>query len=81
MSLQKRHWFSEWSRTVSDWITTAHAAELSGYHPDHLRVLIRDGKIKAQKFGIVWQVDRGSLMTYMREAEKTGKKRGPKTDG
>lgn len=64
---------------MTDWITTAEAAELSGYHPEHLRVLVREGKVKAQKFGIVWQVDRRSLMAYMREAEKMGKKRGPKT--
>ena len=62
------------------WITTKEAAELSGYHPDHLRVLIREGKIRARKFGIVWQVDRASLLAYVKAAEKMGAKRGRKTD-
>jgi len=43
-----------------DWITTPEAAALSGYYPDYLRLVIRTGKIKAQKFGIVWQISRAS---------------------
>jgi excisionase family DNA binding protein len=49
-----------------DWITTAEAVTLSGYHVDHLRELAREGKIKAQKWGREWQISRASL-------------RGPKT--
>ena len=65
-----------------DWLTTKQATELSGYHPDHLRRLIRAGEIKARKFGEVWQVDRASLFTYMRKAEQAGDKRwGPKNRG
>jgi excisionase family DNA binding protein len=60
------------------WITTKQAAELSGYHPEHLRELIREGKVKARKFGIVWQVDRVSLLAYLRKVEKLGAKRGRK---
>ncbi|MBI3242330.1 MAG: helix-turn-helix domain-containing protein [Chloroflexi bacterium] len=60
------------------WITTKQAAELSGYHPEHLRELIRGGKVKARKFGIVWQVDRASLLAYLRKVEKLGAKRGRK---
>ena len=48
-----------------DLITTPEAAALSGYYPDHLRRAIRAGKIKAQKFGIVWQISRASLMNYL----------------
>ena len=60
------------------WITTKQAAEVSGYHPEHLRELIREGKVKARKFGIVWQVDRASLLAYLRKVEKLGAKRGRK---
>jgi len=60
------------------WITTKEAAEMSGYHPEHLRELIREGKVKARKFGIVWQVDRASLLAYLRKVEKLGAKRGRK---
>lgn len=58
-----------------DWITTQEAVRLSGYNPDHLRRLIRAGEVKAQKFGILWQVDRLSLLAYVRKAEKTKDKR------
>lgn len=63
---------------MAEWITTKEASELSGYHAEHLRELIRDGKIKAQKFGEVWQVSKQSLLAYLRHAEKIGEKRGPK---
>ncbi len=63
---------------MADWITTKQAANMSGYSPYHIRELIQRGKIKAQKFGEVWQVSRASLLAYMRHAEKLGEKRGPK---
>jgi excisionase family DNA binding protein len=64
---------------AQDWITTAEAAQISGYHRDHILRLISGGKIKAQKFATVWQIDRASLLSYVRKAEKLGAKRGPKT--
>lgn len=63
---------------MADWITTTEAARLTGYHPDYIRKLIRGGKVNARKFGIVWQVDRGSLMAHARKVERLGEKRGPK---
>jgi excisionase family DNA binding protein len=59
-------------------ITTAKACEISGYHPGHLRRVIRSGEIEAHKFGIVWQVNKTSLLEYLRLTEKKGKRRGPK---
>jgi hypothetical protein len=64
---------------MSDWITTAEAAQISGYHPKHVRRLILTGKVKGQKFGPTWQVSRVSLLAHIRKAEKLGAKRGPKT--
>ena len=65
---------------VEQWLTIHEAAEISGYHPEHIRELLRDGKIKkTRKYGPLWQVDRLSLLAYVKEAEKLGKKRGPKT--
>lgn len=62
-----------------EWITTQEGAELSGYHPDHLRRLIRAGMVRAKKFGIVWQVNRQSLLDYMAQAAQSeDKRRGPK---
>ena len=62
-----------------DWITTREAAELSGYHVNHIRRLIRTNAIKAQKFGPILQVDRRSVLAYVRSAEKSeDKRRGAK---
>jgi excisionase family DNA binding protein len=64
---------------ADDWITTREAVELSGYHPYHLRRLIREGKINSRKFGTIWQVSRESLLKYLQEAQKSSdKRRGPK---
>lgn len=63
---------------MADWITTSESAGLSGYTPEHVRRLVESGKVKGRKFGIVWQVDRASLLAYVKAAEKWGAKRGPK---
>lgn len=63
---------------MPEWITTAEAVKLSGYHINHVRRLIAAGKIRAQKFGPTWQVDRRALLAYVKAAEKLGEKRGPK---
>lgn len=65
--------------TMDDWITTQEAVELSGYHPDHLRRLIRAGEIKARKVSIVWLIDQQSLLDYIAQAKQSeDKRRGPK---
>ena len=61
-----------------EWITVQEAAKISGYNNEHITRLIREGKIKAKKFSIVWQVNRESLQTYLDRTEKLGEKRGPK---
>ena len=63
----------------SEWITASEAAKLSGYNEEHITRLCRQGKIKARKYSIVWQVNRNSLLGYIAKAEKLGDKRGPKT--
>lgn len=63
---------------AQDWITTAEAVRLSGYHAEHIRGLARSGKVKAQKWGQVWQISKASLLAHIREVGKLGAKRGPK---
>jgi hypothetical protein len=63
----------------SGWITVGQAAEITGYNEEHITRLCREGKIKAQKYSIVWQVDRDSLLSYLAGVEKLGNKRGPKS--
>jgi excisionase family DNA binding protein len=62
-----------------DWITTNEAADLSGYHVNYIRQLVRARKLKARKFGPVWQVSKQSLLDYLARAERSDDKRqGPK---
>ena len=63
----------------TNWLTVNEAANLSGYHPERIRELIRDNKIIAQKFSIVWQVNRKSLLAYVSKMQEMGEKRGRKT--
>ena len=63
---------------MAEWISVTEAARLGGYHPEHLRELIRSGRVKARKIVTVWQIDRASLQAYIRAAEKLGAKRGRK---
>lgn len=63
---------------ADDWISTREAVKLSGYHVEHLRKLIREGRIKGRKFMILWLVDRRSLLAYLREQAKRGERRGRK---
>jgi excisionase family DNA binding protein len=64
----------------NDWLTVQEAAKISSYRADHLRELIRNGKIEARKFGPVWAVNRQSLLAYISTALKSEDKRhGPKS--
>jgi len=64
---------------LQDLITVRDAAQLVGYHPEHVRELLRAGIVKGQKFGETWQVDRVDLLLYVKRQAHSGRKRGPKT--
>jgi excisionase family DNA binding protein len=64
---------------LDNWITTAEAAEIGNYHINHVRRLIREGRIEARKFGTVWMVHRESFISYLEETQNKGKRRGPKS--
>lgn len=53
-----------------EWLTVNQAAQLAQYHPEHIRRLVRQGKINARKFSIVWQINKSSLLQYLRFMEK-----------
>ena len=63
---------------ADDWITTREAVKLSGYDANYIRVLIRGGRIKAEKVFVVWLVSRKSLEAYLREQAERGERRGRK---
>ena len=62
-----------------EWLTTKQAAELSWYHPEYIRRLIRSGEIEAQKFGRDWMIERAAILAYTHKTERKGRKRGPKS--
>jgi excisionase family DNA binding protein len=69
----------ETSKNGDEWLTVQEAATLTGYHAEYLRLLIREGKVAARKFGPVWAVDKSALLTYLKIAEKSSDRRhGPK---
>ena len=61
-----------------DWLSITDASRLVGYHPDSVREWAMAGKVKARKVVTVWQVDRSSLLAYVRQAQEHGEKRGRK---
>ncbi len=66
---------------MEEWITVVEAARLSGYHPEYMRELIRTQRVKARKFGPLWQVSRSSLLDFQKDAKKSGdKRRKPKSN-
>jgi hypothetical protein len=60
------------------WITTTDAKALTGYNAEHIRRLVRAGKIKAKKWGKEWMIEQNSLLAY-RESEGRGPKTRPET--
>jgi excisionase family DNA binding protein len=65
-------------RPIPDWITTEEASLISGYHVEHLRLLLRNNRIHGLKFGRSWMVDRASLMGYLDKIKQRGERRGRK---
>lgn len=62
-----------------EWITTAEATELSGYDREYIRRLMRNKKVNARKFGTIWQINRESLLQYLKDSKSTtDQRRGPK---
>lgn len=60
---------------LPEWIDIRQASEISGYNSDYLRRVMRQGKIKAQKRGTMWWIDRDSLQAYVALMEALGEKR------
>jgi excisionase family DNA binding protein len=59
----------------TEWITTAEAAELTGYASAYFRQLIKRGRLQAQKRGRDWFLDRAEVLAYAEEMERLGPKK------
>jgi len=55
-------------------ITVSEASELSGYTPQHIRLLIRQGLIDARRAGGIWLIQASSLRSYINSNPKPGPK-------
>lgn len=66
--------FANGTMTDSELITVSEAAELSGYTPQHVRLLIRQGLINARRAGGIWLIEASSLQAYIDKAPKPGPK-------
>ena len=56
-----------------EWISAEEAANLSGYHHEHIRRLLRQGKMKGQLKGRMYWISKNSLLQFLREAKKAHK--------
>jgi len=66
----------------TEWITTAEAAELTGYSVQYLRRMVRQGRVRARKWVNTWMVDRSTLLDYKREMDSLGReKHDPRRTG
>jgi len=61
------------------WLSVEDASRLTGYHPEHIRRLIRQGAIRAQLVGLMYFINLGSLREYLEEGKRTNDGRfGPR---
>jgi excisionase family DNA binding protein len=65
---------------AEDWITVREASEISGYSAQYIRRLVRQNKIKSQKWVRDWMISSASLRAYIQAAEESkDPRRGPRT--
>ena len=63
----------------SNFITVQYAAKYSGYNPQYIRRLLRNGKLEGIKIGQVWLIAYDSLLEYIKEVKITNDLRfGPR---
>ena len=64
---------------MPDYITTEEAAEILGYHLVHIRKMVREGKLRADKKAGIWWVHRDGVEKYRKSIE--GKAKNDPTRG
>jgi excisionase family DNA binding protein len=75
MPTLRTHHFSQgdWM-SAPEWVSVKEAAELSGYSPQYVRRIMRQGKVKAGKMGGIqeWLIDEQSLREYVKAMKSLG---------
>jgi excisionase family DNA binding protein len=69
--------------SAPEWITVGEAAQLSGYHLNYIRRLVRASKVKAEKrSGHDWWIDKASVQEYVKAMKSLGsEKHNPHRNG
>ena len=60
---------------MADLVTIAEATQTSTYSHEHIKWLVRTGRISGRKSGSLWLVDLKSLKRYEEDMEKLGDKK------
>jgi excisionase family DNA binding protein len=74
-------YYQLWDKSMPEWpsYTIKEASEKTGYNEEHLRRLIRQGRIEATKVGPTYLIPAQSLEKYMAEIKDTDDARiGPR---
>ena len=66
---------------MPNYVLIAEAAESSSYTPQHISLLLRQGRVKGKKVGGTWLVDLDDLKRYEQEMKELGTKRFDPTKG
>lgn len=60
---------------MANLVLIAQVAEESSYTPEHISLLLRQGKVAGQKVGGVWLVDSDDLKRYEKDMTDLGTKK------
>ncbi len=52
-----------------DYLSTAHAADLTGYHKDYVGQLAREGIVLSRQVGSRWYVDRAAILAHKKQKD------------
>lgn len=62
-------------RHMPNYVLIAEAAGQSSYTPQHISLLLRQGRVKGKKVGGTWLVDLDDLQRYEREMNDLGNRK------
>ena len=66
---------------MPNYLLIAEAAEESSYTPQHISLLLRQGRVQGRKVGRIWLVDLDDLQRYEQEMNELGTSKFDPTKG
>lgn len=61
-------------KNLNKYLTSFQAAKKLGFSPDYIRLLIKQGKIKAEKLGQNWLIENRQIRNITRQRKPKNKK-------